>query len=312
MKDMTAAFAYDLKDLDRDEWMSRVDDVCEEFGHFEPVGPNHSALLIDAGRTLLVSFESTPSVQKKNVNAAPFGWQFVKSHGWSSLTLMAHENQDWYRHPAVFGYFDRMIDDGFFDDFDHVLFYGSGAAAYAAAAFSVAAPGARVLAIQPQATLNTEHAGWDRRFPKARRLDFCSRFGYAPAMVETAQHVTIIHDPTIIEDAMHAQLFNGNNTTHLKCPYIGPNADLAFKSMDILLDIAEAAMSGSLTRHNFAGLWRERHAHMPYLRTLFHRLEIAEDHPRLLATLCRNLTAKTDRPMFAKKLAELEAQGVAV
>lgn len=309
MKDMTAAFTYDLKDLERDDWVSRVDEICETAGYFEPVGFYHSAILIDAGSTLLVSFESLPTVMGKNSGAAPLGWQFAQSHGWSSMTLLADREDDWFRHPAVYGYFDRMIDDGFFDDFETILFYGAGAAGYAAAALSVAAPGAKVLAIQPQATLNTTLAGWDNRFPQARRLDFCSRFGYAPLMVETAQEVTIVHDPSIIEDAMHAQLFNGGNTTHLRCPYLGPNAAQSFNRMDILLDQIEHAMTGTLTPRTFASLWRERQSYLPYLRTMLHRLEL-KDHPRLLARLCRKVATRGNKPLFEAKLKELEAQGV--
>lgn len=310
MKDMIAAFSHDLNGLSHDAWLEHIDDICEEFGHFEPVGPDHSALFIDAGRTLLVTFESAPAVHTKNAAAAPLGWQFVKTKGWSSLTLLAQNDRDWYRHPAVFGYFDRMIDDGFFDDFDQILFYGAGAAGYAAAALSIAAPGARVLAIQPQATLDTRYARWDRRFPQARRLDFCSRFGFAPAMVETARSVTIIHDPSITEDAMHAQLFDGANTTHLTCPYLGPDAARSFEAMDVLSLQIEHAMEGALTPENYAPLWRERQKFLPYLRTMFHRLDALSNHPQLLARLCRKVTATHDRPLFAKKLNRLEELGV--
>lgn len=310
MKDMKVVFEFDLEDLDRGGWTRRVEEISDEYGHAEPVGPNHNAYFIDAGRTLLVTFESVAGIRRANDDSAPLGWQFVQSHGWSSLTLMSDVEVDWFRAPAVFGYFDRMIDDGFFDDFDQVLFYGAGAAGYAAAAFSVAAPDARVLAIQPQATLEVSRSRWDRRFPEARRSDFVSRFGYAPMMVETAEDVWIIHDPSIIEDAMHAQLFAGENTTQLTCPYIGPDADRAFLSMDILPELIEQAMAGELTPATYALLWRARQTHMPYMRTLFHRLEMAETHPRLLARLCRKLAAGGRRPMFAKKLEELEAEGV--
>ena len=47
----------------------------------------------------------------------------------------------WFRDNRVYGYFDRLIADGFFEDFDTVIFYGAGSCGYAAAAFSVAAPG---------------------------------------------------------------------------------------------------------------------------------------------------------------------------
>ncbi len=310
MKDTAAAFTYNFDGLDRSDWIARVEDIAEEFGHAEPVGPDHTALLIDAGRTLLVSFESIAGIRRHNDDAAPIGWGFVSSHGWSSLTVMADAELDWYRHPAVFGYFDRMIDDGFFDDFDQVLFYGAGVAGYAAAAFSVAAPDCRVLVIQPQATLDTDRAGWDRRYPEARRLDFKTRFGFAPKMVETADTVHVVYDPSVTEDAMHASLFQGQNTTHLTCDFIGPDAQRALMAMDILPDLIEHAMDGGLTADVYADLWRARQTHMPYLRTLLHRLEAEGRHDRLLARLCRHVGQDGKRPVFTKKLAELEERGI--
>lgn len=310
MKDMTAGFTYALTNLDRNEWIDRVDATCDDFGDVEPVGPAHKALFIDAGRTLLVTFESIAGIRRNNDEDAPLGWSFVDSHGWSSLTLLADAEADWFRHSAIFGYFDRLIDDGFFDDFDQVLFYGAGAAGYAAAAYSVAAPDCNVLVIQPQATLDPVLTRWDTRFPATRRSDFTSRFGYAPRMVETAAQVWIVHDPSVIEDAMHASLFNGRNTTHLTCPYIGPQAERGLMAMDVLADMIEQAAEGTLDRGGFARLWRARQSHLPYLRTLFHRLDVADRHPRLLARLCRKVGANGKRPLFAAKLAELEATGV--
>ena len=310
MKDIKSTFTYEIDDLDRGTWISRVEDISEEFGSAEPVGFSHNAYFIDAGRTLLVTFESVAGIRKSNDDNAPLGWPFVQSKGWSSLTIMSDAELDWFRAPAVYNYFDRMIDDGFFDDFDQILFYGAGAAGYAAAAFSVAAPEARVLAIQPMSTLDPDRSRWDRRFPEARRLDFTSRFGFAPMMVETASDVFIIHDPSVIEDAMHAHMFDGANTTHLASPYIGPYAERAFIAMDILPELIEQAMDGSLNAKRFATLWRARRTHMPYVRTLFHRLDASGEHPKLLARLCRQMSAGGKRPFFAKKLAELEAEGV--
>lgn len=310
MKDLSVAFDYDLQNIDRPKWRERVTDLAHEYGQAEPIGPDHTALLIDGSRSLLVSFETVSGVRGSNDDAAPIGWSFVQSHGWSSLTILSDNEVDWFRDPRVFGYMDRLIDDGFFDDFNNVLFYGAGPAGYAAAAFSVAAPDSRVLAIQPQATLDPARARWDRRFPETRRMDFKSRFGYAPQMVETAEQVWILHDPSIIEDAMHAQLFNGENTTHLTCPYVGPTASNALKGMDILEDLIEGAMTSNINRDYFAKLWRARQSHMPYLRTLLYRLEAEGRHDRMLLRLCRRVAAHGNRPLFAKKLAELEARGV--
>jgi hypothetical protein len=60
----------------------------------------------------------------------------------------------------------------------------------------VAAPGARVLAFRPLATLDPAVAGWDDRFPQARRRDWTSRYGFAPAMLDAAAGAAILHDPT--------------------------------------------------------------------------------------------------------------------
>lgn len=310
MKDVTPSFDYDLTDLDGQDWLDCIDDISEDFGHFEPVGADHSSAFIDAGRSLIVTFESAYHAQQFNSDAAPLGWGMVKSHGWSSLSLIAHNDLDWFRSPAVFGYFDRMIDDGFFDDFDEVLFYGAGPAGHAAAAFSVACPDAQVLVIQPQATLSTDRAGWDRRFPQARRLDFESRFGYAPRMVETASNVWVIHDPMVIEDSVHASLFDGDNTHHFKAPRVGGNAAGEFIRMGILTDLLSSAMQGRLNSSEYGALWRERRNNLRYARTTLRILDEDGRHPRLMARFCRVMSDDGKRPLFAKKLAELEAQGV--
>lgn len=310
MKDTATVFNYHLNGLDRATWLDKVEEIAEEHGYAEPVGPDHTALFVDAGRTLLVCFESVAFARKHNDDSAPLGWGFAQSHGWSSLTMLANADVDWFRHPAIYGYFDRMIDDGFFDDFDEVLFYGAGAAGYAAAAYSVCAPDARVLAIQPQATLDPSRTRWDKRFPQARRLDFVERFGYAPMMVETSEAVYVLHDPSVIEDAMHASLFNGANTHHFACTNLGPNAQIKLMTMDVLAELIEQAMSGELTTLSYAKLWRERRTHMPYLRTLLHRMDGEERHERMFARFCQAVSAGGKRPMFANKLKELENRGV--
>ena len=51
------------------------------------------------------------------------GWEFVRRHGWSHLCLIS-DGDTWFRDRKIWGYFDRLIDDGFFEDFDQVIFYG--------------------------------------------------------------------------------------------------------------------------------------------------------------------------------------------
>lgn len=311
MKDLPTTFNPQLSDPAGQDWLQQIDDIAEEHGYAEPLGPDHTALFIDDGTTLLVTFETIGSARQAHQENMPLGWSFVKSDGWSSLTILAHQDNDWFRGAAIYGYFDRLIDDGFFDDFDRVLFYGANAGGYAAAAYSVACPDAQVLLVQPQATLDRSRAAWDRRFPSARRQDFTTRFGYAPMMVETARQVWVIHDPELTEDAMHASLFDRPNIGHLTCTHLGEDIGRHLSQMGILPDLMKQAASGELTRDSFATLWRTRRSHLPYLRSLFRRLSVDDRLKPRLKTLCRIVSSQGYRPLFRKRLAQLEAEKTA-
>jgi hypothetical protein len=206
----------------------------------------------------------------------------------------------------VFRSFDRWTDEGFLEDFERVLFLGAGPAGYAAAAFSVAAPGARVLSLRPYATLDPAVAGWDRRHPAARARDWTSRYGYAPAMLDAAHRATLIHDPLVVLDAMHAALFTRPNVLSLRAPHAGRRLDALLDALGILPVLADLAMEDALDARAFARLWRARHYHAPYLRALLRHVE-AQGRRALAVRVCRAGLATVDRPLFARKLAELDA-----
>ena len=308
MADHNDLFDLQLEGLDSDAWHARVEELGSALGECTLLGGRYLAAQIDDGPRLLVSFENAPAARESHPEAAPRGWLVARDRGWSTLTLLANDPENWFRDAAAHAFFDRLIDDGYFDEFEEVLFYGVGGAGYAAAAYSVAAPEARVLAIRPQATLNPARAGWDRRFLGQRAKDFTSRFGYAPDMLETAIRAWIIHDPLVPEDAAHATLFAAPNTTLLRTPHLGRTPERELAAMRLLDDLIEEAMHGTLDRENFARHWRARREHLPYLRTLLRQLD-KQDRDGLLARLCRFvLRGNSRRPLFAKHLARIEAQ----
>lgn len=295
----------DLSDLSEADWLGRLDALGEAHGYFERLGADHAALFIDAGPRLLVTFETVEGARRAP-GAAPRGLDHATRNGWSLLALFS-SGETWFRDPAVWGTFDRLTDDGFFEDFDATLFAGTGAGGYAAAAFSVAAPGARVLALRPYATLDPAEAGWDRRHLGARRRDWASRYGYAPEMLDAAQRAWVIHDPAYAPDAMHAALFRRPNVVALRCPFARGRLEAMLDAIGALPPLVDQAMEGSLDALTFARLWRGRRAHGPYLRALLKRLE-ADGRPGLVARLCRHGLATGDRPLFRRKLEELAAK----
>lgn len=178
---------------------------------------------------------------------------------------------------------------------------------YAATAFSVAAPGSTVIAVQPQATLEPRVAGWDPRFSEARRLCFTDRYGFAPDMIEGADHAFILFDPNITLDAMHAAMFARPWVSFLPCPYLGRDVAGALDGMQILAAMLKAACSGAFDATLFYTFFRGRRHFQPYLSALSSRLE-RDGRPMLNGLLCRNVVERMGLPRFRAKLAEIEDQ----
>ena len=307
MNDMRLNFETEMTRLDQDEWFARLETLSDELGYFQPLGDNHVAAFLDAGTNLFVTFESADYVQKFNDGSAPRGFHYAQHEGWSHLAIIS-KGESWFRDPAIYRYFDRLIDDGFFEDFDNVLFYGVHGGGYAAAAYSVAAPGCTVLALRPQATLDARIAGWDTRYLEQRRHNFTDRYGYAPDMIDATNHAFIAYDPLQRFDAMHAGMFTRSNVTPLRCTGLGNRPDVALDAMDVHNDLIKSAMVGALTEDMFNDAMRKRRDYAPYLRNLYSRM-LQTGHPKLAANVCAHALRHGDDTFFAKKLKELEDQG---
>ena len=288
------------------EWIDRIEDIALDHGEFEPLGPDHSAILIENGSRLLVTFETVDQVRAQTNRDVPLGWALAAGHDWSQLCLLGH-GETWFRHRAIFEYFDRLVDEGFFDDFDQVVFYGAEACGYAAASYSVAAPGATVLLFSPHATQASHLTEWDSRYPQARRIDFGGRYGFAPHLIEAAQRGFLFYDPKDPLDAMHASMFLSDNVARIRCPYFDGQIELFLERMDVLSGIVLLAMRGRLTPFVIARALRERRSYLPYLRRLMAAVERLE-RPFLVGLLCRSTLTRINAPRFRRQLAHAEEQ----
>jgi hypothetical protein len=286
------------------DWFARLEGIGAEAGYFLRLGDRHSAFFLDQSATLLVTFETVRSIRQTQPAQMPLGYGVAKGRDWSHLCLIA-EGDTWYRDKAVYAFFDRLVNDAFFEDFDQVVFYGAGMAGYAAAAFSVTAPGATVIAVQPQATLAPRIAGWDPRWPEMRRTSFTDRYGFAPDMTEGAGPVFVIYDPEQVLDAMHAALFTRPHVTPLPCRNLGRDIGLALDEMHILPSMLAAACTGSFDARMFSIFYRARRNYRPYLRGLLSNLD-RDGRAYLAALLCRSVVARMDAPKMKARLAQLE------
>ncbi|MCO6382414.1 phosphoadenosine phosphosulfate reductase [Oceanicola sp. 502str15] len=282
----------------RARWRVTLDAHGAEQGAHVRLGEDHGALFTEDDEILLVTFEMADTIRDNGQGALPYGLQIAGREGCSQLCLYS-ETDGFFRSQDVFDYFDGLVDDGFFDEFDRVVFYGAGPCAYAAAAYSVCAPFSTAVLLAPLATLDPKLTAWDNRYPEMRRTDFTSRYGYAPAMLEAAEAAFVIHDPANARVAMHASLFRGANTHHLQARYLGNGLESELEDMGVLEPMLRAALRGKLTPAGFAHLYRDRHRHGPWLRRFIGGLN-PTDRPWLTGLAARTALSRFDWPRFRK------------
>ncbi|MDK3016246.1 phosphoadenosine phosphosulfate reductase [Pseudodonghicola flavimaris] len=306
MQDEENGIDSSLADLDKAAWREALLAQAEAHGMAQELGKRHFATFIDKKPILLVTFETIQGIRALSETAQPFGFDMVKAQGWSHLCVIS-DGDTWFRDDDVYGFFDQLIDDGFFEDFERVIFYGAGPCGYAAATYSVASPGATVIAVQPQATLEPRMTEWDDRFTELRRTDFTSRYGYAPDMLDAAGQAFILYDPRQTLDAMHATLFARANVTRLRLPFMGGALQTQLMEMKILYRLLSLAGAEKLTEKKFFELYRARRDHIAYLRNLMSHLDQTE-RPYLNILLCRNVTSRMWVRRFRRRLVQLEQQ----
>ena len=305
MQDAQTSIDTSIAGYRRGVWKRKLLDQAEAEGMSQELGDKHFATFIDRDATLIVTFETMQGIRAMSETQQPFGFDLVKTQNWSHLCLIS-DGDTWFRDPKVYGFFDRLIDDGFFEDFDRVVFYGAGPCGYAAAAFSVAAPGATVVAVQPQATLDPDMAEWDDRFVEMRRTSFTDRYGYAPDMLDAATRAHVIYDPRERLDAMHAALFERRNVRRFRMPFMGGALQTDILTLDLLPSLLNAVADDILDAGLFARMLRARRDHTPYLRKLLARLD-AEGREHLARLLCQNVISRMHAPRFRRRLAALDA-----
>lgn len=261
-----------------DQTFARLKQDAGDEGFFERLDDQHTVQFIDGDDTLLVCFEHIGAVMGAARDNQPLARRVQSRTGCAQLSLLTSDDT-WFRADAVYKFFDDLVDDGFFDEFNRVLFFGAGPEGYAAAAYSVVASDAEVLLIQPQATLTPRAAGWDRRFPHTRMMDFTQRYGYAPSMIETAGAVVVVFDPAYDEDFMHAQLFERDWVHLLRARHLGAEGGAILDQLGLLDQLLDGAVANGLNPHDVAMGLRARRTSADYLHAVMDHAEATRRAP---------------------------------
>ena len=265
----------------------------------------HSFLYIPRGRTLVVTFDNLDIAMGKREDRRPWGFAFIEKQGWSMLGVMAN-GWTWYRDAWVSDQFDDLAAQGFFAGFDRVVFYGASMGGYAACAFSGAAPGADVVAISPQSTVDKAVVPWETRYKTVWGADFSGKYGDAAVVSGAARRISLIYDPYEPLDAGHADRFTAPNILRLRANLLGHRLGSSLQQMGVLNPIILGALNGTLTEAEFYRALRARRSFPRYQRELFDRL-VAANHPKLARQLGQYVLRHGDNRAIRGAMAKLPA-----
>ena len=292
-----------LEQIDYDKSVPKFQDIDVlpgENDFIKELGEDHVGIYVQGEDTLVVCFENLDKVEESDMNRAPWGYSFISGLGHSFLGLMAAK-WSWYRDNAVLDFFDELKEQGFFDQFSKFVFYGASMGGYAAAAFSSVAPGATVIIMSPQATLERRIASWETRYRKDWIRDFNGRHGYAPDQVKSAKKVYLFFDPDNREDAMHAKLFCGENVCKFRCLFLGHLMASLMQRMGILKSTVLSCINGNITSYSFYSVLRKRREENRHQLEMLNRL-VRKKRPDLIVKYGSAVLARRRGPKFRRRL----------
>ena len=226
---------------------------------------NHAVTCIrrDPAR-LVVTFDNLSNVNDLSPAREPWAYRFVRENGCSHLSVMARR-KDWYRCPQLIAHLEKLKDDGLFAEFAQVWLTGTSMGGFAALAFASLAPGATVIAFNPQTTLDATLVPWEDRFGMGRARDWSLPHSDAAFEIDDAAQVFVLYDPFFAPDRRQVARLEGENVTRLKTWCSGHFSPVFLHRANLLKPVMQHALDGTLTPAVFYRLYRERRT-LPWYR----------------------------------------------
>ena len=213
---------------------------------------------------LLVTFDNLSNVNDDKVTREPWAYKYAQDAGLSHLGIMAHVS-DWYRDEILQKRMQGLVDQGFFDDYERVVFAGVSMGGYAALAFSSLVKGSHVVSINPQTTLNPELVPWETRYENGRRQDWTLPLGDVAKLTGKSGRVNIFYDPYHELDQKHIDRLKGANLRIFKCWFSHHKTAVFLRKIDALKTVMNHAIFDELTEADFYRLYRARR-NLPWYR----------------------------------------------
>lgn len=250
-------------------WLDEIG-PCGTASGFLEADPRHPMLFVRRRRpVLLVTFDNLANVRDRSPDRLPWAYKFARDNQVCHLGVYAHL-PNWYRDADLIARMQRLAETGFFAGYERCVFAGSSMGAFAALTFARLAPGAVVLAFNPQSTLDEALVPFETRYRAGRRQDWSLPFSDAAEAVADLGQAHVFYDPYFELDRKHiARLVEApgaeGRVMPLKCWFSNHKSAVFLRKIDALKPVMQAALFGDLTAAEFYALYRGRRQ-LPWYR----------------------------------------------
>ena len=276
-KDQTEPATKPPERIEKPMWFDEIG-PCGSAGGFLQADPRHPLLFVRRRRPLLlVSFDNLSNVNDRSPTRLPWAFKFARDNQVSHLGVYAHL-PDWYRDAGLIDKMHGLAAEGFFEGYERCVFAGSSMGAFGALTFARLAPGATVLAFNPQSTLDEALVPWETRYRSGRRQDWSLPLGDAAGAVADLGRAFVFYDPYFEPDQLHFDRLMAApgaqaRVVGMKCRYSNHKSAVFLRKIDALKPVMQAALAGELTAQKFYMLYRGRRR-LPWFRgSLVHYFE---------------------------------------
>lgn len=229
---------------------------------------DHAVLFVKRSeKRLLISFDDPQNPTRFPSELDAWSGALARKRDWSHLVIQSQRPR-WYRDQNLINLFQTLDDEGFFNSFENVSLIGAFMGGFGSLSFSGLVPGATVVAIDPQSTLNPDTAPWDTRFSGSDELDWTLPLSDAATGIENAGKVYVIYDPFMQLAQRHIDRLSQNSLTPLKAFGCGEKVSAVLQRIGVFDTLLERAITGELQQAEFYRAIRGRKDVYAYSRSM--------------------------------------------
>ena len=144
---------------------------------------------------------------------------------------------------------------------------------FAALSFASFVPGATIVSLSPQSTLDPKLVPWEPRFAKGRKGDWTLPCSDAAKTIGKAKRAYVLFDPYVALDLKHVDRLPAKNLIKLKAFWFGHKTAVVLRRLDTIKPFMRGAIQGTLTEAEFYAMIRGRKDLLLYRRNMEAHLE---------------------------------------